>query len=410
MAGSEIYRVEIPIIVDDQSEAPLRQAEERVSRFQRRAEKQTKMVRDHMMTLAKMKIEPIMRVKDQLTGSVLKADRLIKKLGMEKASPLIEAQDRVSAVVTRIDAALKALDRGDVKVIAEMQGPLMDEIVKAKAALSVLNDVKAGPVAELRGELFGQLARAFTEAKRLDSLMVEPRASLRERVTWKVREIGSGLRQLTSKAWTVTIEAKNKVIGATKNIVSKLTSPLALLGVGGGVAGVTGGGLKMVMEEQDMASAFQVMLGSREAAEKRMQELIAFAGQTPYTRQEVWGASRQLEILTGGALSTGDELTRIGDIAAGTIQPFEEVAMWMGRLYDGLKSGRPIGQAAMRLQEMGALSGESRERLEKLAESGMHISKIWPLATKEFDRFDGLMLMMSKNLRNILLGTKTFFT
>ena len=129
MAGSEIYRVEIPIIVDDQTEAPLRQAEERVSRFQRTAERRTKMAREHMMSLAKLKIEPVMRIKDQLTGSVLKADRLIKKLGMEKASPLIEAQDRVSAVVTRIDAALHAVDRGDVKVIAEMQGPLMDEIV-----------------------------------------------------------------------------------------------------------------------------------------------------------------------------------------------------------------------------------------------------------------------------------------
>ena len=39
MAGSEIYRVEIPIIVDDQSEQPLRKANERVNKFQRNAEK-----------------------------------------------------------------------------------------------------------------------------------------------------------------------------------------------------------------------------------------------------------------------------------------------------------------------------------------------------------------------------------
>ncbi len=410
MAGSEIYRVEIPIIVDDQSDAPLRQAEERVSRFQRTAEKRTKMAREHMMSLAKLKIEPVMRIKDQLTGSVLKADRLIKKLGMEKASPLIEAQDRVSAVVTRIDAALKALERGDVKVVAQMQGPLMDEIVKAKASLKALEGVRAGPVAELRGELFGQLTRAFTEAKKLDQLMVEPRATLRERVTWKVREIGSSLRQLTSKAWTVTIEAKNKVIGVTKNIVSKLTSPLALLGVGGGVAGATGGGLKMVMEEQDLVSSFEVMLGSRQAAEQRMKDLITFAGQTPFTRQEIWRSSRQLELMTKGALSTGEGLRMVGDVAAGTVQPFEEVAMWVGRLYDGMASGRPIGEAAARLQEMGAISGESRAKLEKLAESGRRISETWPLAAKEFERFNGLMDKQSKNLKNIMLGTKTFFT
>ncbi len=410
MAKSEIYRVEIPIIVDDQSDAPLSHAEERVSKFQRRTEKQTKMAREHIMALAKMKIEPIMRVKDQLTSSVLSADRLIKKLGMEKASPLIEAQDRVSAVVTRIDAALKALDRGDVKVVAQMRGPLMDEIVKAKTSLKALEGVRAGPVAELRGELFGQLTRAFTEVKKLDQLMVEPRATLRDKVTWKAREIGSSLRQLTSKAWTVTIKAKDKVIGVTKNIVSKLTSPLALLGVGGGAAGVTGAGLKMVMEEQDLVSSFEVMLGSRQTAEQRMQELITFAGQTPFTRQEIWRSSRQLELMTKGALSTGGGLRMVGDVAAGTVQPFEEIAMWVGRLYDGMASGRPIGEAAARLQEMGAISGESRARLEQLAESGRHISETWPLAAKEFERFDGLMEKQSKNLKNIMLGTKTFFT
>jgi hypothetical protein len=414
MAKNEIYRVEIPIIVDDLTEAPLRQAEERVSRFQRTAEKQTKMARDHMMTLAKMKIEPVMRVKDQLTSSVLNADRLIKKLGLEKASPLIEAQDRVSAVVTRADAALKALDKGNVKVLAELQGPLMDEIVKAKASLSVLNNVKAGPVAELRGELFGQLTRAMSQVKGLDSLFAQPKATLWDQVTWKAREIGGTLRQLTSRAWTVAVEVKDKITSSVKGIVSKatrlLSHPLTLLGVGGGITAATGYGLKAVMEEQDLVSSFEVMLGDRKAAENRMQELIAFAGQTPFTRQEIWRSSRQLELLTGGALSTGAGLQMVGDIAAGTIQPFEEVAMWVGRLYDGLQSGRPIGQAAMRLQEMGALSGESRAKLEKLAESGKNISKTWPLAAQEFERFAGLMEKQSKNLKNIVLGTKTFFT
>jgi SLT domain-containing protein len=414
MAGNEIYRVEIPIIVDDQTEAPLRQAEERVSRFQRTAEKQAKMVREHLLSLSKLQIEPVMRIKDQLTNSVLNADKLIKKLGMEQASPLIEAQDRVSAVATRIDATLKALDKGNVKVLAELQGPLMDEIVKAKASLSVLNNVKAGPVAELRGELFGQLAQAMSQVKGLDSIIAQPQATLWDQVTWKAREIGGALRQLTSRAWSVVVDVKDRVTSTVKGIVSKvgrlLSHPLTLLGVGGGITAATGYGLKAVMEEQDLVSSFEVMLGDRKAAENRMQELIAFAGQTPFTRQEIWRSSRQLELLTGGALATGEGLRMVGDIAAGTVQPFEEVAMWVGRLHDGLQSGRPIGQAAMRLQEMGALSGESRAKLEKLAESGKNISKTWPLAAQEFERFAGLMEKQSKNLKNIVLGTKTFFT
>ena len=414
MAEREIYRVEIPIIVDDQTDAPLKQAERKISKFEKSAQRETERISKHFQHIAKYQIEPVMKVRDQLTASVFKADKLIKKLGMEQASPLIAAQDRVTSVITRIDAAMKALEKGDVTVYAEMQGPLIDEIVKAKAALSVLNNVRAGPVAELRGELFGQLTKAMSQIDGLDGMLAVPEATLRERVTWRVREISSSLRGLTSRAWQVTLDVKDKVTSTVKGIIGKtkgmLSSPLALLGVGGGIAGATGFGLNMIMEEQDLISSFEVMLGTREAAEQRMRDLITFAGQTPFTRQEIWRSSRVLELLTGGALSTGEGLRLVGDVAAGTVQPFEEVSMWIGRLYDGLASGRPIGEATSRLQEMGAISGEARARLEKLAESGWDISKIWPLAAKEFERFNGLIEKQSTNLRNIMLSTKTFFT
>ncbi|CEP67886.1 Caudovirus, tape measure, N-terminal [Moorella glycerini] len=45
MAESEVYRIEIPIIVHDQTEAPLRQAQERVNKFQRSAERTNQRLR-----------------------------------------------------------------------------------------------------------------------------------------------------------------------------------------------------------------------------------------------------------------------------------------------------------------------------------------------------------------------------
>lgn len=45
MAESEVYRIEIPIIVDDQTEPSLRQAQERVNRFQRSAERTNQRLR-----------------------------------------------------------------------------------------------------------------------------------------------------------------------------------------------------------------------------------------------------------------------------------------------------------------------------------------------------------------------------
>lgn len=411
MADSEIYRVEIPIIVNDQTEAPFRKAEERVSRFQRNAEKSNRMVRDRMLSLAKLQVEPVMKVRDQLTNSVMKADKLIKRLGAEKASPVMEAQDRVSAVVTRINAALKALDKGDVKVLAEMKGPLMDEIVKAKSSLVALNNVKSGPVAELRGELFGQLSKAQSQLRNLDRFHVEPTATLRERVAWKAREISGELRRLTSRAWTVVINVKDRALGKIKGIFGALNrlTGLLMLGAGGGIGGLTKLGIDMVVERENITMAFETLLGSVDAAKKRIEELDVFARKTPFLRDEIYEASRILEVFTRGALSTGKGLRLVGDIASGTGNDFKDVALWMGRLYDAMASGRPIGEMTARLQEMGAISGSGRAKLEQLAKSGKKISEIWPEVEKVFARFEGQMESMSTGLGNMLTSVKSFF-
>ena len=416
MAESEIYRVEIPIIVDDQTDAPLKQAERKISKFEKSAQMETERIRKHFQHIAKYQIEPVMKVRDQLTSGVLKADRLIRKLDMAQASPLIAAQDRVSAVVTRINAILDALDKGKVDVVAEMQGPLFDEIIKAKAALSALNNVKAGPIAELRGELFGQLTKAMSQIKGLDLARAEPQATLRERVTWKVKEVSSSLRGLTSRAWNVTLQIKDEVsgvlrgiTGGVRRVVSLLTSPLTLLGVGGGIGGLTKLGIDMVVERENITMAFETLLGSADAAAKRIEELTEFAGQTPFLRDEIYESSRILEVFTRGALSTSKGLKLVGDVAAGTGQEYKDVALWVGRLYDAMASGRPVGEMTARLQEMGAISGEQRAMLEQLAKSGKNIAYTWPQAEKVFSRFEGQMERMSTGLGNMLTSVKSFF-
>src|SRR5690606_14144308 len=45
MAGGEIYRVEIPIIIDDQTDKPLQQAERKVSRFEKSVQKTNERIR-----------------------------------------------------------------------------------------------------------------------------------------------------------------------------------------------------------------------------------------------------------------------------------------------------------------------------------------------------------------------------
>lgn len=100
----------------------------------------------------------------------------------------------------------------------------------------------------------------------------------------------------------------------------------------------------------------------------------------------------------------------VGDVAAGTNSEFSDVALWVGRMYDGMKNHQTIGEATAALQEMGAISGQDRTKLEALAASNKKISQTWPQAMKAFQKYDGLMEKQSDNLGNLMLGVKSFVT
>lgn len=409
MAGGEIYRVEIPIIVDDQTDAPLKQAERKISKLEQHARKENERMRQHFMKIAKLQIEPVMKVRDQLTANVLKADKLIRKLDLDQASPLIAAQDRVSAVVTRINAMLDALDKGKVDVVAEMQGPLLDEIIKAKKSLSELNNVKAGPIAELRGQLFGQLTKAMSQIKGLDLTRAEPQATLRERVTWKVKEISSSLRGLTSRAWKVTLQVKDKVTGAVKNIINKLTSPLALLGAGAGVGAGIIFPLKLAGEFEQAQMSLDFYMGGVEEGKKAFEDLVRFAKETPFEFPFLQGAVIQLmgagynfEQAKRALLAFGDAAGRTGAGMQGieaSLLGFTQIAS------AGTLNLQDLKQVALNLKLplniFAKELGVAEDQLGNIGSAGISSAKAMEAIVRTLEqRFAGGM----KELSNSLLG------
>ena len=137
------------------------------------------------------------------------------------------------------------------------------------------------------------------------------------------------------------MDVKDRVTGTIKGIIGKagrlLSHPLALIGIGGGIAGATGAGLKAVMEEQDIVSSFEVMLEIA-GRQSNMQELIAFAGMTPFTRRR-FPAFQPAELLTGGALST-DRLADGWGYCRRTIQPLKKWPCGLGGLRRSAKDGQ----------------------------------------------------------------------
>lgn len=233
-------------------------------------------------------------------------------------------------------------------------------------------------------------------------------SSKAEKAQSKIVRLFDSVKGFAGKTISIGVSVIDKVTAPVRKIMGVFNSFAGLLGLGAGFTGAVVIPLKAEIETQNLETAFEVLLGSADAAKKRIDELTDFAGSTPYTRDAIYQSSRILQTFTGDALSTGDGLRLIGDVAAGTQQDFQELSVWFGRLYDGIKNHNSIGEATARLQEMGAISGEARARLEELAKAPGDMDSRWKEATKEFAQYNGMMEKMSDNLGNLLLGVKSF--
>ncbi|MEH7795628.1 transglycosylase SLT domain-containing protein [Bacillus safensis] len=321
----------------------------------------------------------LMRIKDQATPGLVRLRRYIDRKFGKVERFAITVHDRATAGIRRIASyAARQLGRGYSYTIRAV-----DMVRRTVSRLA-----------------------SYTR----NTLGTEYRVAINaiDRFTAPVRGAVSFANTHLGRTYTTTIKVLDLITKPLRGIVSAVTSTLGLLGVGAGATGGIVVPLKMVADRQNMTTAFETLLGSRGKADARLDELTAFAGQTPFTRDEIFESSRVLQVFTGNALSTTEGMKLVGDVAAGVQRPFSEVALWMGRLYDGIKSGRPIGDATAALQEMGAISGDARGKLEKLAKSGKDINKTWPEVTKEFGKYNDMMIKMSDNLANLFLGVKSF--
>lgn len=279
----------------------------------------------------------------------------------------------------------------------------LDDLGKKKPRIHVDVDDKANP----------KLDRTRKESERLGKERPKIQVGADDKATPKIRRITSAGLKFGKMSFTAAVKIKD--FATTKlsdlkakvfNVKNAVAGAFAAVGIGQTIKT----SIDLEVQQQNLESSFEVLLGSKKKAQKRIDDLTTFAGSTPFTRDEIYQASRTLQVFTGNALSTGKGLKMVGDVAAGTNSDFSDVALWVGRMYDGMKNHQTIGEATAALQEMGAISGQDRTKLEALAASNKKISQTWPQAMKAFQKYDGLMEKQSDNLGNLMLGVKSFVT
>jgi hypothetical protein len=204
-------------------------------------------------------------------------------------------------------------------------------------------------------------------------------------------KIGSAFIDVTAE----TRDADHKMQALGKNIGRLAAAAGVAAAVGFGVAAKAGIDMNATLESAELQ--FGTLMGSAEAAEKHVASLFEFAAKTPFETEPILTASRHLLIFGGEALNTEENLTRVGDAAAALAAPMDEVAFWVGRAYSMVNSGKPFGEAAMRLQELGVISPEVRTEMEALAAAGAPVTEVWGIMEERLDTFGGAMQLQAES-------------
>ncbi len=170
---------------------------------------------------------------------------------------------------------------------------------------------------------------------------------------------------------------------------------------------LTGGIAKSLAESgrfEKYEMQFEALLGTAEEAAKRMQTIRDIDLEVPFDITSIADASRILTVFTDNAFASTDALRMMADAAAVTPNEIKDVAFWYGRAYSMIQAGRPFGEAAMRLQEMGLLTGNARNELEKFSgvKTPEAIAKALEILNKEFLKFEGSAIKLSKTWTGLL--------
>ena len=342
-----------------------------------------------------------------------KVGKELDDLGKKKPRIHVDADDKAKPKLDKTRKESENLGKKKPRIHVDADDKAKPKLDKTRKESENLGKKRPKIHVDADDKAKPKLDRTRKESEKLGKERPKIQADADDKATPKIKRITSSGLKFGRMSFTAAVKIKD--FATTKlsdlkakvfNVKNAVAGAFAAVGIGQTIKT----SIDLEVQQQNLESSFEVLLGSKRKAQKRIDDLTTFAGSTPFTRDEIYKASRTLQVFTGNALSTGKGLKMVGDVAAGTNNEFSDVALWVGRMYDGMKNHQTIGEATAALQEMGAISGQDRTKLEALAASNKKISQTWPQAMKAFQKYDGLMEKQSDNLGNLMLGVKSFVT
>lgn len=152
---------------------------------------------------------------------------------------------------------------------------------------------------------------------------------------------------------------------------------------------------------------FKTLIGNIDEAKAHMADLKELGDTPPFSLDEFAKASRSLMVMTEGALGYKKSLELIGDAAAATGYPIEEMGQAVGRLYAFIRDGQPLSRAVMQLRNMGVITPEVAQKLQDLQAAGKSNAEIWAEVEAQLGRYKGAMSDTEKTGEGLMGAIKS---
>ena len=198
------------------------------------------------------------------------------------------------------------------------------------------------------------------------------------------------------------IGAKDATANAIKSALNRLRSFASSVGTnlqniraGFGMLRTALSNAMAVMQKtfafEKMTVQFKTLVGSMDEARAHMHMLQELGNNPPFSLEEFAAASRSMMVMTDGVLGFKKSLEIVGDAAAATGQPIQNLAHEVGRAFAIIRDGQPLTRATMGLRNMGAITPEVAAKLDELQKAGASTSEIWNTLEEHLKRFEGAM-------------------
>ena len=207
--------------------------------------------------------------------------------------------------------------------------------------------------------------------------------------------------------------------GSVENLFSRLAKAAAAFSAGLSVKEIGQNIIKIRGEFQQLEVAFTTMLGSKEASDRLMSQMIETAATTPFDLQSVANGARQLIAYGTAAEDVNNTLIRLGNIAAGLSIPLTDLVylygttMTQGRLYTE-DLNQFTGRGIPMIRELADILGVAENEVKGLVEEGRvgfpEVQKVIQNLTNEGGMFFNLMSEQSKTITGQISNIGDSFT